>query len=172
MRFEQLVLNRKFLTCWTLAPFLALVACGGGGDEDAMDHDAMEESAPAADAARGPVPRVFFVTPQDGAEISSDFDLSVEFGIENYEISPVPENVESPRARMGHHHLGINTGCLPVGDVVPQGEGWVHFGDGSNSMDLQVEAGAYMLTLQVGDDEHRTQEGLCETINIEIADGI
>lgn len=134
----------------------------------------MESAAPAADPepVSGGTPRVFFVTPQDGADISSDFDLELEFGAENYEISPIPEEFESPRPDVGHYHLGVNTGCLAVGEVIPQGEGWVHFGDGSNTFTLQVEAGAYQLTVQIGDDEHRTQDGLCESIDVDIADGI
>ena len=136
---------------------------------------AMEEpSEPVADAApaTGGAPRVFFVTPDDGATVSSDFDLQMEFGIENYEISPVPDEVETPRPDVGHFHVGIDTDCLPVGEIIPQGEGWVHFGDGSNVFALQVEAGSYQLSLQLGDDEHRTLEGLCESISVEIADGV
>ena len=67
---------------------------------------------------------------------------------------------------------GVNAECLPAGEVLPQGEGWVHFGDGSNVFTLQVEPGAFTLSLQIGDDAHRTQEGLCETITIEVADGV
>lgn len=137
---------------------------------------AMEEpmSEPAADAApaTGGAPRVFFVAPIDGATISSDFDLQMEFGIENYEISPVPDEVETPRPDVGHFHVGVDAACLPVGEIIPQGEGWVHFGDGSNTFALQVEAGSYQLSLQLGDDEHRTLDGLCESINVEIADGV
>ena len=56
--------------------------------------------------------------------------------------------------------------------MIPQGEGWVHFGDGSNTFTMQSEPAEYELTLQIGDDAHRTQEGLCETISVTIADGI
>lgn len=179
MRTEQTHNNRNFLISLALASMsmFAFVGCGGGGEEGGMDHEAMESSVPAAvpAASSGPA-RVFFVTPQDGAEISSDFDLELEFGAENYEISPIPEGFDAesdtPRADIGHFHFGFNTGCLPVGEVIPQGEGWVHFGDGSNTFTLQTEAGAYELTVQIGDDEHRTQNGLCETIDVEIADGI
>ena len=58
---------------------------------------------------------------------------------------------------MGHYHLGIDTGCLPPGEIIPEGQGWVHFGDGSNVFTLQVEPAAYELTLQIGDDLHVTQ---------------
>ncbi len=178
MRTEWLRLSRNILASMALVPLFAFVGCGGGGEEGGMESDAMESSAPAADAAptAADIPRVFFVSPQDGADISSDFDLELEFGTENYEISPIPEGfdaeVDTARPDVGHYHVGINTVCLPVGEIIPQGEGWVHFGDGSNTFSLQVEAGAYGLTLQIGDDQHRTQDGLCETINVDIADGI
>ena len=175
MRIKWLRFNRSILVTLALVPALAFLGCGGGGDSgDSGDGGGMESAAPAADPApvSGGTSRVFFVTPQDGADISSDFDLELEFGSENYEISPVPEEFDSPRADVGHYHFGFNTGCAPVGEVIPQGEGWVHFGDGSNTFTLQVEAGAYQLTVQIGDDEHRTQDGLCETIDVDIADGI
>lgn len=171
MRTECLYLNRNVLLgSLMLVPVIALTGCGGGGS---MDNGAMESNAPPAGAApTSGTPRVFFVAPQDGAEISSDFDLPLQFGSENYEISPIPEEFDSPRADIGHYHFGFDTGCLPVGEVIPQGEGWVHIGDGSDTFSLQVEPGAYELTVQIGDDEHRTQNGLCETIDVEIADGI
>ena len=173
MRFEQQRGGRVILACVFLLPLVGLVACGGG---DMPAEPGMEEpmSEPAADAApaTGGAARVFFVAPDDGATISSDFDLQMEFGIENYEISPVPDEVETPRPDVGHFHVGVDTACLPAGEIIPQGEGWVHFGDGSNTFALQVEPGSYQLSLQLGDDEHRTLEGLCESINVEIADGV
>ena len=177
MRIEWRRRNLNLLALLALAPALALAGCGGGGDEAGMESAPMETEAPsAAPAPSGGAPRVFFVTPQDGEEMSSDFDLEMEFGAENYEISPIPEGfdaeTDTPRADIGHFHLGVDTGCLPVGEVIPQGEGWVHFGDGSNVFTLQSEPAEYELTLQIGDDAHRTQEDLCTTIAVTIADGI
>lgn len=172
MRFEQQRGGRLLLACVVLVPLVTVVACGGGDmpAEPAVEEP-MSEPADAAPATGG-APRVFFVAPDDGATISSDFDLQMEFGIENYEISPIPEEFETPRSDVGHFHVGVDTDCLPVGEIIPRGEGWVHFGDGSNTFALQVEAGSYQLSLQLGDDEHRTLEGLCESISVEIADGV
>ena len=118
--------------------------------------------------------RVFFVSPADGAEHSEDV-ISIEFGAENYPISAIPEGFDqetgTPREGVGHYHLGYNTGCLPVGEIIPQGEGWQHFGDGSSTTTLEnAPAGTYELTVQIGDDQHRTQEGLCATISIEVTE--
>lgn len=152
---------------------LAAGACGGG-EEMAGGGDMAEEAAPVEEAAPAATQagRVFFEYPQDGAEISVDVPLTFEFGAENFEISPVPENVESPRADIGHYHLGVNAECLPVGEVIPQSDPWIHFGDGSNTIEMALEPGTYQFSVQIGDDEHRTLEGLCETISIELADGI
>ena len=132
--------------------------------------------AAASSAAEGAAQeaRVFFVTPADGSQHSEDV-VSIEFGAENYPISAIPEGFDqetgTPREGVGHYHLGYNTGCLPVGEIIPQGEGWQHFGDGSNTTTLEnAPAGTYELTVQIGDDQHRTQEGLCTTISIEVTD--
>ena len=99
-------------------------------------------------------PRVFFVAPLDGEAMSSDHDVEIEFGAENYTISAIPEGFDAetdePRADMGHYHVGLNTGCLPAGEVIPEGQNWQHFGDGSNRYTLQVEPGSYELSVQIG----------------------
>ena len=149
------------------------VACAGGeapAPEADMDmEEEMTEAAPEPTSQ----PRVFFVAPEDGAEISVDIGIHFEFGAENFEVSPVPEEVESPREEMGHYHLGVNSDCLPAGEIIEQGtQSWIHFGDGSNIYHHLDEPGRHTFALQMADDEHRTIEGLCETIEVELADGI
>ena len=119
-------------------------------------------------------PRIFFVSPADGSQ-HSEAVITIEFGAENYPISAIPEDfdpeTDTPRDGVGHYHLGYNTGCLPVGEIIPQGEGWQHFGDGSNTTTLEnAPAGTYELTVQIGDDLHATQGGLCTTISIEVTE--
>ena len=94
------------------------------------------------------------------------------FGVESFQISAVPDEADSPRAGLGHYHLGFNTECLPAGEIIPAADPWVHFGDGSDGMEMQLEGGEYRFTVQIGDDEHRTLEGLCNTITIRMEDGI
>lgn len=129
----------------------------------------------APGAAQDGDARVFFVSPADGSQHSEDV-ITIEFGAENYPISAIPEGFDqetgTPRDGVGHYHLGYDTGCLDVGIIIPQGEGWQHFGDGSNTTTLEnAPAGTYELTVQIGDDQHRTQEGLCASISIEVTDG-
>jgi len=120
-------------------------------------------------AACGPSgPRVFFVEPQDGATVTSP--VSLEFGAENFQIAAVPQPAptDTSRPSLGHHHVGIDTDCLPTGTPIPRASPWVHFGDGKNVIDMQLPAGMHRLTLQIGDDLHRTIEGLCETITVTV----
>ena len=81
------------------------------------------ESVPADDArallAPG-APRVFFVQPQDGAMVTSPVKL--EFGLENYQLAAVPPDAKEARAGMGHHHVSVDTDCLPTGARPEQGK--------------------------------------------------
>src|SRR5437763_1613293 len=72
-----------------------------------------QESTPKKAAAKKPAgkkPRVFFIEPRNGATVTSPVHL--RFGVENYEIAPVPQGtVQSARKGMGHHHVGVDTKC-------------------------------------------------------------
>jgi len=114
-------------------------------------------------------PRVFFVQPADGATVQSPVQL--EFGAENFQIAAVPPGTPTEtRPALGHHHVGIDTDCLPTGTVIPSAAPWVHFGDGKNVIEMQLPPGEHRLTLQVGDDLHRTIEGLCSTITVNVTE--
>lgn len=124
-------------------------------------------AAPAA-APAPPARRVFFVEPQDGATVKPT--VTLRFGVESYEISPVPAGeLTTARAGLGHHHVGVDTDCLAVGTAIPKASPWVHFGDGKSEMQMQLTPGPHRLTLQIGDDLHRTIEGLCSTISVTVA---
>jgi hypothetical protein len=62
----------------------------------------------------------------------------------------------------------MNTECLPPGTIVPHAAPWIHFGDGSNEIEMFLEPGEHTLVAQPGDDEHRTIEGLCTVITIPV----
>ena len=151
---------------WTgvLALVLAsgLIACAGGEPEAEPVGEEPTAEAPMDTT----MPSVSFVMPADGATVSSP--VAMEFMVSNLNISPVPSEVETPREGMGHHHVAIDTECLPVGEEIPMADPWVHFGDGSKIYETLLPTGQHTLTLQIGDDEHRTQEGLCTTISITV----
>jgi hypothetical protein len=142
-----------------------LSACGA-------EAPSSEPAAPAAStetAAEASGPRVFFVEPQDGATVKSP--VLLRFGLEGFELSPVPVGeVLMSRPGLGHHHVGVDTDCLPPGTEIPKANPWVHFGDGKSEISMQLPAGTHRLTLQIGDDKHMTIPGLCSTITVNVAE--
>ena len=166
--YVNLSLTKELLIC-VLVALTGVVACGGGEPMSAPPTESVESVEEAAPMA---TPRVFFRAPRDETDHPTEIPLGLTFGVENFEISPVPEEFDGPRDAIGHYHLGVDAECLPAGEVIPAADPWVHFGDGSDGMELQLEGGEYRFSVQIGDDEHRTLEGLCETITIRMEDGI
>ena len=94
----------------------------------------------------------------------------LEFGADSFQISAVPQGeIKETRPSLGHYHVAVDADCLAPGTVIPRAAPWVHFGDGKNLIDMQLPAGKHRLTLQIGDDLHRTIEGLCSTITVNVA---
>ena len=150
------------------AGLVGTVACGSEAPRSEMET---ESDAPiAAPMAPASESRVFFVEPEDGATVTSPVHL--QFGIEDYGLEAVPQGTvpEESRAGVGHHHLGIDTECLPPGTVVPRPLPWAHYGGGQTEVDVQLSPGPHTLTLQLGDDLHQAIEGLCTTIEITVTE--
>lgn len=153
------------LTC-VFAMGLAAACSSGDGGEDAAteeadhgeEHEMMEGSG---------APRIWFIQPEQGAGATSP--VAFEFGAENINIEPKGE----VHAGAGHHHIGVDTECLPAGELIPEAAPWVHFGDGSAVIEMQLTPGEHTLTIQLGDGEHRTldEPGLCESITITVVEG-
>ncbi len=148
------------------------VACGSpapSNESEPAVATAPAEDHPGDDHGGGAT-RVFFVEPKAGA--TSKSPVRFVFGAEGITISPVPEGtVETPRPQIGHHHLGVEQDCMPGGQEIPRGTpNWVHFGKGDNTIDMQLTPGTHKFALQVGDDQHRTIEGLCEAITVTVTE--
>ena len=119
-----------------------LAACAP--KEEAAEPAEEPAAAPAEPAAEehadhpapGPGARIFFVEPANGATVTSP--VKIVFGAENFIIEKRVEGVINPGA--GHHHIGLDTQCLPPGEIIPTAAPWVHFGDGS--VDDRVPAAA------------------------------
>ena len=163
-----------YLTALTCIFLLCLsFACAGGGEEEEaeeagheadMEHAVAEEPAEMAESSDAP--RVWFITPEDGATVTSP--VAFEFGSENITIEPKGDVHEGA----GHHHLGLNTECLPAGEAIPEADPWVHFGDGSAMIEMQLEPGEHTITIQIGDGEHVTldEAGLCTSVTITVSE--
>jgi len=140
------------------ALLLAFVLVGGCGPDSSQ-----EESVAAAnvtdegDAApgRSASPEgaaVRFITPQDGATVSSP--VRVEFEITGMGLVPAGNN----EANSGHHHLVIDTGLPDMNLPVPADDRHVHFGDGSSSTELTLPPGEHTLQLLFADYLHIPHE--------------
>jgi hypothetical protein len=107
--------------------------------------------------------RVFFVQPEDGAELTSP--VVVEFGVEGMEVEPAGEMVKDK----GHHHIIINGSFVPKTEVVPADEMHIHYGQGQLSDTLDLEPGEYKLTMQFADGYHQSYgEQMSATINVTV----
>lgn len=121
---------------------LALAACGG--------DDAASEQA------------VNFSNLTDGDTVSSP--VQVEMEAEGFDIAPAAESAEGE----GHLHVMVDTDCVAVGETIPNDEQHVHFGDGSTSVELDLEPGEHTLCLQAGDQVHNAFGGTDQvTITVE-----
>ena len=141
-------------------------ACGGSETPPASEPAA---SAPAA-APAPPANKVFFVSPTNGATIKPM--STIEFGSTGVTVGAVPPGELKPeqvRPNTIHYHIAVDSDCLPADTVIPKADPWVHFGDGKNVIEMSLTPGAHRLTVQAGDDMHRTIAGLCETINVTVA---
>jgi hypothetical protein len=167
---RSLLVQRSWLATVIVLTATA-IACGGGAAPE-PEGEEMEMAEPEAAPEPMDQPRVFFIAPEDGEAISVDVPVVFEFGSESFEIGAVPEAVEQVREGVGHYHLGVDAECLPGGEIVPQAAPWIHFGDGSNTIEMSLEPGEHRFSVQMADDEHRTIEGLCETITVMLEEGI
>lgn len=163
-RFPTAVISRGALGLLAGVFALAVSACGGEGTGG--DGEMAEDTAAASTEAS-----VFFTQPADSATVTSP--VQIVFGSENIEVAAVPDTVESPREGVVHYHLGVDTDCLAPGTTIPSADPWIHFGDGSNRIEMQLAPGQHRLTVQAGDDEHVTQSGsgMCQTITVEVEEG-
>jgi hypothetical protein len=155
-----------------LSASIAAAACGGSSPENPPASTAAPAAAPAADHTAHPGGgKVFFMEPKDGASVKSP--VHIVFGSDMFTIAAVPPGEIAPeavRANTGHFHLGVDTDCLAPGTVIPKANPWVHFGQGNNSIDMQLAPGSHKLVVQAGDDRHATTTGLCQVINVTVTE--
>ena len=137
---------------------LMLVTCSACGGTTPQEDPVAVEPAPAEDPAPAPAPaedpappaqgRVFFVSPADGATVTSP--VAVTFGVEGMEVEASGVVNEGK----GHHHIIINSGAMDAGVVVPKDETHIHYGAGQTEAELDLEVGEYTLTMQFADGAH------------------
>jgi hypothetical protein len=102
--------------------------------------------------AASPAPadaRVYFISPSDGAVVSSP--VTVRFGLSGMGVAPA--GVE--KADTGHHHLLIDLPDLPEpGKPLPADDHHKHFGGGQTETTVELAPGEHTLQLLLGDHNH------------------
>ncbi len=92
--------------------------------------------------------KVYFITPVNGAEVSSP--LVVQFGLSGMGVAPA--GVENEKT--GHHHLIINTKLENYAEPIPADDNHKHFGGGQTEATIELPPGEHRLQLIVGDHNH------------------
>ena len=159
---KRMSLRRSVQWAALALTIFASAACGAAEVPEAPVEPVAE--APAEDLT----PRLVWISPEEGSEVGTLAHL--EFDAVNYEILPVPPGeLETAREGIAHHHVGTAGECLPPGTMIPRDDPeWIHFGDGSNFIDMQLEPGEYTFTIQAGNDLHEAVAGLCEMISFTV----
>ncbi|MFP6559835.1 DUF4399 domain-containing protein [Paraburkholderia sp. B3] len=93
---------------------------------------------------------VYFVEPKDGATVTNP--VHVVFGTDGMTVAPA--GTMTPGT--GHHHLLIDSGPLPQGQVVPVSDKSIHYGKGQTETDITLPPGDHTLTAQFADGAHHS----------------
>jgi hypothetical protein len=90
-------------------------------------------------------PRVFFISPADGAEVNSP--VALELGAEHVSIEPAG----TARAGAGYLVVIVDAPCFGPGEVIPADDQHIHLSGGETSLDLSLLTGEHRLCLQLAD---------------------
>lgn len=94
-------------------------------------------------------PSVYFIAPQDGAVVNTEF--RVQFGLKGMGVAPAGVQKD----HTGHHHLLVDVDTLPAMDVpLPASDHIIHFGGGQTETTLSLKPGQHSLQLVLGDYAH------------------
>ncbi|WP_254535074.1 DUF4399 domain-containing protein [Halomarina litorea] len=107
---------------------------------------------------------VAFVEPEDGATVTSP--VQVEMQAEGFTVEPAGEVNENA----GHFHVMVDAEAVPQGEVIPNDEQHIHFGDGSTTASLELEPGEHTLVLQPGNGAHEAYD-VTDGITITVEEG-
>jgi hypothetical protein len=112
----------------------------------ALASGALAGETPAPEGAA-----VYFITPEDGAAVSSP--VTVRFGLKGMGVAPAGIDKD----HTGHHHLLVDTPMLEgeaLDYSIPADENHVHFGGGQTETTIELEPGTHTLQLLLGDMNH------------------
>jgi hypothetical protein len=104
--------------------------------------------------------------PKAGSKVGRKF--TIVFNIDGMKVKPAGDVVPGT----GHHHLILNGGPIPAGEVVPMNETNLHYGKGQVKAEVSVPAdikGKLKLTAQFADGAHKSYgKSLSHTITVDV----
>jgi hypothetical protein len=108
---------------------------------------------------------VSFEAVKDHDTFKSPF--KIKMNVTGYTIRPAGEDMADKKS--GHHHLIINAGPIPAGQVVPADDKHIHYGKGQTEAELTLPPGEYNLTLQFADGAHLSYgPSMSKTVQIHV----
>ena len=120
-------------------------------------------AAVLSSCATARAPSVSLLEPADGAAVTSPF--KVRFGIQGMVVQEAGAIV----AGAGHHHLLIDVGPVPAGQVVLFTPQHLHFGKGQTETDVTLPPGTYKLTAQFANGAHLSYgPAMSQTITVTV----
>lgn len=164
--------------CIILCMMLMVAACGRGSRDAEAEPTNTPEPAPtevpaepepeptevpqeeagathdddAADAETSAA-NVFFRMPTNNAIVPPTF--SVTMGATGVAVDPAGEIIENS----GHMHILVNQDFIPAGEVIPNDERHIHYGDASLATELTLPVGSHTLRLQLANGAHIALDG-------------
>jgi hypothetical protein len=105
---------------------------------------------------------VYFITPTNGAAVSSP--LTVSFGLKGLGVAPAG----TEKASTGHHHLLIDQKLEDYDAAIPADDTHKHFGGGQTETSIELTPGQHTLQLVVGDLNHIPHDPPIESETITI----
>lgn len=132
----------------TIAPICSLLLLILPALSDAQGNAAQAPAAPLPRTASPAGAAVYFISPQNGAKVTSPF--TVRFGLKGMGVAPAGVT----NANTGHHHLLIDSDLPPDNLPIPNDDKHRHFGAGQTEVELTLPPGQHTLQLVLGDANH------------------
>jgi hypothetical protein len=129
---------------WLAVAFAAAVVVSAGAR--AQQQQQQQQTYQRAKAPAGA--RVYFISPADGATVTSP--VTVRFGLSGMGVAPAGVPFEAT----GHHHVIVDAPLPPLDASIPDNANHRHFGKGQTETSLALPPGKHTLQLLLGDANH------------------
>ena len=109
------------------------------------------EALPATDEATVDVvgeSSASFAAPEDGATVTNPVEIEMTAG--NFTVEESGEITQNA----GHFHVLVDRDPVAAGEMIPNDDGHVHFGDGATIAELDLAFGEHTLVLQPSNGAH------------------